>query len=511
MDTEVVVIGSGIGGSVTAGRLAEAGLKVTVLERGPWWDTVPTRSAGIENRAKLPRGFKLFYRAVRSISLPWLPADRLTLNKTGLFDLYFSKGMEVVCASGVGGGSHVYSAVHRRPQKDDYWDGHYVDLDESTMKPFYERFIQRVGSQKPGADNRPPHTALEVFVNDTHFVPAIPKVDSRVGFLLPEKSYEHKLVHSDETIQRWQADYNSDDHGFLGAPSGSKSSMDIVYLLPGMKKGLNVQDLCEVQYIRRVEGKRHRFEVIYKDLRNNTLQTLSADHVFVGAGTMNTLRLLLASRDKYKALTGMPGLGRRFSGNGDIRGFWDLNDKTRDFTKGLPSKGGILLKDNPHGDIVIGRNGLPSLSHYPFPSFVLNRLRHGMVVSGMGIDAMDGVASIRNGRFRIDFDPSNSPIYEQIKKTMKDVSAASGHRIYATRRPSTVHPLGGACVGRLEDDGVVASNGEVHGIPGLFVVDAAALPEPVGAGPSMTIGAWAENVASRFLDKAGQSAVDLNG
>ena len=44
---DVVVIGSGFGGAVVASRLTDAGIAVTLLERGPWRDTVATRSAGI--------------------------------------------------------------------------------------------------------------------------------------------------------------------------------------------------------------------------------------------------------------------------------------------------------------------------------------------------------------------------------------------------------------------------------------------------------------------------------
>ena len=44
INADILVIGSGFGGAVAASVLAEAGLNVTLLERGPWRDTVPVRS-----------------------------------------------------------------------------------------------------------------------------------------------------------------------------------------------------------------------------------------------------------------------------------------------------------------------------------------------------------------------------------------------------------------------------------------------------------------------------------
>jgi len=130
------------------------------------------------------------------------------------------------------------------------------------------------------------------------------------------------------------------------------------------------------------------------------------------------------------------------------------------------------------------------------------RLKRGHIVSGMGIDAMDGVISLKNGKLDIAFDPKNSPIYGRIFDTMAEISALSGRKVYVSRRPSTVHPTGGACVGEIEKGGVVDAGGEVHDNPGLFVADAAALPAPTGTPPTLSIAAWAENVAKRFTAKA---------
>jgi len=44
----VIVIGSGNGRSIAANRLAKAGKKVRVLERGHWRDILPVRSMGVE-------------------------------------------------------------------------------------------------------------------------------------------------------------------------------------------------------------------------------------------------------------------------------------------------------------------------------------------------------------------------------------------------------------------------------------------------------------------------------
>ncbi|MGM0585694.1 MAG: GMC oxidoreductase [Pseudomonadota bacterium] len=494
---DTIVIGSGFGGSITAARLAEAGVNTLLLERGPWWDTVPTRSMNIPRRTPFPRGFGMLTRAIRTLNSARIPGGRLTLNTRGMLELFWSPNMEVICGSGVGGGSHVYSAVHRRPLLPDYWDDHVEEISEDSMAPHNAAFLERIGSVVPGPHNRPPNTAKERYHNHPDFEPVIPKVEVRAGFLLPEDPNNPKKITDENGVERWEADYTSNDNGFLGSPSGAKSSLDICYLAPALKKGLEVRDLHEVRLIRRTQDPRARYEIEVKDLRAHRRRTLRARNVIVAAGTMNTLRLLLHST-RTGALPKIPGLAHRFSGNGDMRGFWDLNVPGSDETTGLPSKGGILLRDAPEPRVAVGRNNLPSLDYAPIPRRWRERLKRGQVVSAMGIDAADGVVRLDGNRLDIDFDPENSPIYARVYDTMQEVARRSGAQVRMSRRPSSVHPMGGCCLGRPEDGGVVDAAGQVHGQPGLFVADAAALPAPTAAPPTQSIAAWAENVAARF-------------
>src|SRR5271166_4278705 len=101
-DADVVIIGSGFGGSISANRLALAGLKVLVLERGPWRDSLPVRSMGIEKRAPFPYGMKALTHLLRTVHFR---RSSLTLNKSGLYEVFRYPGLDVFAVSAVGGGS----------------------------------------------------------------------------------------------------------------------------------------------------------------------------------------------------------------------------------------------------------------------------------------------------------------------------------------------------------------------------------------------------------------------
>ena len=61
---------------------------------------------------------------------------------------------------------------------------------------------------------------------------------------------------------------------------------------------------------------------------------------------------------------------------------------------------------------------------------------------------------------------------------------------------TTAHILGGCPMGASAEEAVIDDRHEVHGHPGLFVVDASSIPANIGVNPSLTIMAMAERFAA---------------
>ena len=64
LETQALVIGSGFGGAVAASRLVERGYQVTMLERGPWRNTLPVASMNVRQTSELP--IKSWWQLIRN-------------------------------------------------------------------------------------------------------------------------------------------------------------------------------------------------------------------------------------------------------------------------------------------------------------------------------------------------------------------------------------------------------------------------------------------------------------
>ena len=95
-DYDVVVIGSGFGGSVAAFRAAEKGYRVGVMESGPRWPD-----------EKIPKSQWDLAHFI------WFPAAELY----GVQRIEYLDDVLVLSGAGVGGGSHVYASTMYVPPK----------------------------------------------------------------------------------------------------------------------------------------------------------------------------------------------------------------------------------------------------------------------------------------------------------------------------------------------------------------------------------------------------------
>jgi cholesterol oxidase len=103
-----------------------------------------------------------------------------------------------------------------------------------------------------------------------------------------------------------------------------------------------------------------------------------------------------------------------------------------------------------------------------------------------------------SGRLRIDVPAATRRRCEEAERLMRDFAAAYGGELRMapgwslSQRVLSVHLHGGCAMSDKASDGVTDAFGEVGGCPGLFVLDASALPAPVGVNPASTIAAVAE-------------------
>jgi hypothetical protein len=127
---------------------------------------------------------------------------------------------------------------------------------------------------------------------------------------------------------------------------------------------------------------------------------------------------------------------------------------------------------------------------------VVRKLNNSLLLACMGIDRSDGRASWRKKRLHLDFDPALSESNIDGEQEHRELGRLLGFKVLFAPKRLTVHMSGGACVGHSRTEGVIDGKGEVWGNKGLYVVDAAAIPEAPGNPPSLNIAAWAAHVAS---------------
>src|SRR5580692_4033729 len=342
----------------------------------------------------------------------------------------------------------------------------------------------------------------------------------------------------------------------IGCNVGAKNSLDHTYLSAARHHGADLRTGHEVRAIRpRAAG---GYDVDY--IRHAPVDgtgpaggaarragTIACGRLVLAAGTYGTSYLLLRNRASFAGLSA--ALGSRFSGNGDVMSFLV---RTRDRRHHRPLDGSygpvitsaMRLGDDHDGGAGHGRGGYPAFIDWlleaadvPGNSRRIARFLAGRILAGaaqapdaglarrvsgligadtlsasflpllgMGRDVPDGVLRLRGDRLDLAWSTASSePYFERVAATMRRIAGVLGGRVIASpmglrKRIVTVHPVGGAPMGRHPAEGVCDPYGEVFGYPGLYIADGAAMPGPVGVNPSLTIAALADRMCTRLLE-----------
>jgi len=523
---DVVVIGSGFGGSISANRLSLSGLNVLVLERGPWRDSLPVRALGIPERSPFPYGVRFATHFVRSINigrgntsgsvergdsrplragcfrlLRSLAATRgrgVLVNKHGMYELFSYPGIDALCVSAVGGGSHGWLGQLVEPCDSSYWENRHPDLRAEHISRYYDKIRSDLGATRLTRQHPVCNSVWAELpeLAGRRCLPADPQPES--AYLYPQfDSDTGRLQEEGASVPRRMCAFDGD--GFLGSREGAKSSVDFAYLAPVLNNGVTVRALCEARRVaRESDSMGGGYVVHYRDLRRKTDAIARAKRVVLAAGTMNTLGLLFDGQ-RRSDLAVMPSLGNTFGGNGDALGVYFKNSAGPSTLHRPPFLGRFTVDEaeSPFFGLAAGC-GLETL---PLPSWVKRRLERVVLVLAMGADSGKGSAHYARSRLEIDYHKTNEPIFDQIADGFDALEADTGLCVSGWPKPVTVHAWGGACLGPDPEHGVVDHRGEVYGNPGLFIADAAALPAAVGVPPSLAIAAWAHYVADQLAER----------
>ncbi|WP_420286906.1 GMC oxidoreductase [Enterobacter sp. BNK-9] len=496
-EVEILVIGSGFGGAIAAKRLADAGRDVMMLERGPWRDTVPNRSIGLHNLEPLPQGIKTFTYGLRSLGSHLLKKP-LLINKKGFIEAYNGKGINVICSSNVGGGSHIYAAMLAKPADPHYWDNRNPDISQVLMDKYYAETIDLLNAKAIPDINSVPNNINQTNYDGVLSTAGLP--NPLIGILFPKNPDRAEKTIDLNGVERWECKFKN--NSILGSPDGEKTTLDFSVIWPAMRNGLIVRDLCEVNSIHKLQNiisGGMRYEIRYYNHQKSENETILARHVILAAGCLNTIRLLMASRNVKNGLEGMPRLGLHFGTNGGYFGFWKENSK-KNLSVGLPLCGPFRAENSNSKSVQVLRAGIQGIDDIPMPGFIKKFLHRNSFIVALGKDSNNGVMMMKSDKYKIIYNKADSSVYQEIDNEIASIKKMTGTKILSPSAPVTVQPLGGACLGTSNLDGVIDANGEIFDNQGLYIADASALPESPGRPPSLTIAAWAANVAERLIE-----------
>lgn len=509
---DVLIAGTGFGGSIAAWRLAEL-----------------YRAAGSD-----PKSIVMLERGRRFGHTDFKQSMDIE-NLSGIYTLTQGDGMQVVTANGVGGGSNLYLAASirspteiferrdRRPGDGPVRRMWPKAISRRTLDPFYGRVERGLRVKQPTWKQVSKSGGLWAAALDAahHSCDRVPLAIS------PKRCVDAKWCHT-------------------GCIFGAKNSLITNYLAAAEQLGVQVRPGVEVQSVRPASAAPYRYTVVTDG------GDFDAKVVILATGAMGDSPILMRSRNALPSLS--QHVGQHLSSNGDHVAAAEFDPKKVRSVLGLPGYG-QFYKGKPITTMTYdwwaGRHAhrydgtrftvqeifLSSLTNFLYddgrapggePSWWGLQKKHAIAnwanriellamvedtsdgtfyevpPSGGAVKPNDGPVTV--GLFTYKMSEQSIAVRAAADKAMQGVVERRGlarfMKLTETQGAYSAHPLGGCRMAESADLGVVDADGAVFGYEGLYCFGSSIIPTSLGVNPSLTIAAVAERNAKALVARA---------
>jgi len=513
---DYVIIGSGFGGSVSALRLAEKGYTVLVIEKGKKFE------AG--DFAKTNWNLQKWL---------WVPGLKLF----GIQKLNFLRHISALSGVGVGGGSLVYANTLPKPKSPFFNQGSWAGLAdwESELAPHYETAWKMLGAaENPvlAESDRAMQKLADQIGKPGHFSPTIaaiyfgePDVTVKDPYFNGKGPDRTGCIHCGACM--------------TGCRHNAKNTLDKNYLHLAQQLDTTILAEHKVTSVKPLGEKgTDGYEISFRQSTKyfSATKRVMAGAVIFSGGVMGTIPLLL----KLKKTT-LPAisdrLGHMIRTNNEALIYTTTTDKSLELHKGIAIGSILEVDENSHLEPV--RYGIGSgfwritmvpmvsdknlflrimkLIALPFTapltwlkvffvrdfgksSTVLLFMQHIDSTLQLKKSIFSVKTRIEKGKAPTPFIPEAHRLAHIFSKIINGKPQIMVNEVFAGI-PSTAHILGGACMGKSPDEGVIDSNNKVFGYENMYIFDGSMISANPGVNPSLTITAIAERGMSKISEK----------
>ncbi|MEV8535998.1 GMC family oxidoreductase [Streptomyces sp. NPDC051211] len=537
-DYDVIVVGSGFGGSVSALRLTEKGYRVGVLEAGRRF-----------TRATLPRNSWDLRNYL------WAPA----LGLYGIQRIHLLGNVMVLAGAGVGGGSLNYANTLYVPPPAFFRDRQWSAITDwqAELAPYYDQAKRMLGVRlNPTMTPSDVHlkaVAEEMGVGDSfHMAPvgvffgdgadADGTATARPGGEVPDPYFGGAGPARRACTECGEC--------MTGCRHGAKNTLNENYLHLAERAGAVIRPMTTVTALSEHPDGGYRVRTVPTDQRRRgKAKMLRARHVVLAAGTYGTQTLLHTMKDRGELprLSARLGDLTRTNSEGLVGAQTDDRryrrrhgkDKRADFTRGVAITSSVHPDADTHIEPVRygkGSNAMGFLTILQVPygkhrvaawfartathplqllRSLSNRRWSERTIIGLVMQSLDnslttyrkpggigkGLLTARQGHGA----PNPTQIAEATRAATllaEEIGGFPGSNVGELMgTPLTAHFLGGCPIGASPEEGVVDPYHRLYGHPGISVVDGSAVSANLGVNPSLTITAQAERAMSYWPNK----------